>query len=1007
MTRIFPLLGATLLLASPSLDAQPAPAQKQQGTDNAQRPTPNAPNPLLQKASAAFNRGMLRQNERKFPEALAAYKEFLVLGKQAGLTPPILVPAHQNMANIYLQQNKKTEFEAELRQVIAAKPDEPYALAQLAGFDVEKRNYDEAARFANKALALKPPAPIQAQAYYALGMLATAKRDTPAAEKAFGQAAKLAPSNPQAHYSYGLALAARKQYDAAIKAMEKATSLAPNFPAAWMTLGGLKQEKGDFNAALAAYDNLLKADKTHREGLFSRAFVLQRLGRIPEAIKAYQAYLGTKPARTDPNTFAARFNLGESYLIMDNAEAAKVQLLEAVKLNAKNARAWATLGYAQAAEAARLRLAEQQAAFNASETSYNKALALDPNEPTILDGLAAMYEKSGKTDEALILNNKRLRAEPKNIAHRYRQARILAMKKDADGIYKTWTDYRQQMPNDIRGFAQAANILEVQSKYKEANAEWNLWLANHPSDAQALLAVAQNLTQMGQTKDAEAQYQKVLALDRTAANITNPQEKPAAIAAAEAYAIEALRGLALLAQSDKNMDAAIDRWQQVKAAEFAQAKRTGRNPNSATFRALASAYERANKPELAIKEFESMAAQFPKDGTPFVDMARILEATGKIDDAAEAYRKGAERVKDPLDYRLQTAELYRRHAKFEQALAVYEKLRMDYPNDTRPLTTMAQLYEQTGKDEKALQVYATLLKADKTQTWIPGKQAQALARLKRWNEARAIFEKEIASNPNDYQVYADLNNLYKSEGNPDGYLTFLTGQLEKFPFRRTLMAVLLDQYAARMREDEGWALLRAAAEKHAKEQLVLESYAAILSDRKKDAEALGIWRKISALNPKDIPTQKALIAALDKNNLVDEGTQLLLTLSERADFTAEQRQTLQFQLAARYVNTGRKDDAVSIYQRVLKQSPDDVLTAGALANLYTTMGREADAVPLLKGLRERTTIPVQSRARIALKLGELLEKLGRKPDALTEYRNAVKLDANVPDAAEAIKRLEK
>ena len=391
------------------------------------------------------------------------------------------------------------------------------------------------------------------------------------------------------------------------------------------------------------------------------------------------------------------------YLITGNNSAAKLHLREAVKRNPKNARAWASLAYAETNEAAAtVPPAQRGAAFDQAETHYNKSLALDPKDPMTLDGLALLYEKANKYDDALVLNHKRLAAEPKNIEHYYRQARIYAMQRKPEEISKTWLAFRKLLPNDSRSYSEAAGVLQAQGRYAEANAEWNLWLAKHPDDAQSQLAVAQNLAAMGSTKQAEEQFQSVLKLDRTASKVTDPKAKPAAIAAAESVYIEALRGLAQLAQTDKNWDAAIDGWQRVKVAEAAQAARTERPTNPATFRALASAYERAKKPELALKEYESLAVQFPKDSTPFADISRLLEEAGKLDEAAEALRKAAARTNDPLEYRLQIAEMYRRRNKFDQALATYEALRTDFPKDTRPLGTMAQLYEQTGKDDKAL-----------------------------------------------------------------------------------------------------------------------------------------------------------------------------------------------------------------------------------------------------------------------------------------------------------------
>lgn len=983
--------------------AQPAPPN----STKPNAPTPTVMPPLVQKAAAAFNRGMLRQNEKRYAEALKAYREFLDVGTQAKLPPTTLLPAYQNMVLIYLQQGKQVELEATLRKVVAIDGKNAFGLAQLAGFAAERKNYKEAESFANRALALKPTAPIQAQAYYALGTVANAKRDAAGAEKAFAQTVKLAPQNAQARYAYALALAKRNQREAAIKEAEKAVSLAPNFLPALFYLGAVRQQKSDFTGALSAYDSLLKYDKTNREALFSRAFVLQRIGQAGAAAKAYVVYLEMYPKTSDLNAFAARFNLGQLSIINNNLSVAKKQLTAAVKINAKNAQAWSSLAYTEAAEAANIFQSQpRKALFDSAEAHYNKALTLAPNDKIALDGLALLYEKANNYDDALVLNRKRLTADPKNIDHYYRQARIYTMQRKANEVYETWTEYRKAAPDDSRSYFEAAGILQAQGKYTEANAEWKLWLAKHPDDGQAQLAVAQNLAQIGNNAEAETQFQSVLKLDKTASKITDPKRKPEALAAAETLHIEALRGLALLAQKENKMDAAIDYWQRVKIEESAQSARTQRPTNPATFRALASAYERAQKPELALKEFESLAAQFPKDGTPFVDMARLLEAQGKLDEAANAYRKGAERTNDPLDYRLQIAEMYRRRGKFDQALTAYEGLRTEYPKDTRPLATMAQLYEQTGKDEKAFATYEALLKSDPKQTWIPAKQAQVLIRLKRWNEARALFEKEIAQNPEDYQRYADLARVYMEEGKPDGYLNFLRLQLEKFPFRRTLKAVTLDQFIQRKQEEEGWRLLRENVEKNGKDKLVLEAYANLLSQRKKDAEALATWRRIAALNSKDIPAHTELIAQLDRNNLTEEATKLLESLNDRADVPVEQKRPLRSQLATRYVQQNRKEDAVKLYEQVRKQTPGDVEVTADLASLYVTLGRDADALPLYKTLRDSSSYPPSVRAQIAVRMGELLEKLGRKPEALTEYKNAVRLDPNAQNATAAVKRLE-
>ncbi len=112
-------------------------------------------------------------------------------------------------------------------------------------------------------------------------------------------------------------------------------------------------------------------------------------------------------------------------------------------------------------------------------------------------------------------------------------------------------------------------------------------------------------------------------------------------------------------------------------------------------------------------------------------------------------------------------------------------------------------------------------------------------------------------------------------------------------------------------------------------------------------------------------------------------------------------------MAARYVQQNRKDEAVKLYEKVIKQAPDDDAESTAeLANLYVTLGREADAIPLYRNLRERTSYPPNVRAQIAVRAAELLEKQGKKAEALTEYKIALRLDPKAQNASDAVKRLE-
>src|SRR5579862_850763 len=178
-------------------------------------PHPGAQAPLppeLKKISDAYGKAIAFHKAKKYPEAIAAYEEFVSLANAAKVASGLVLSAYSNMAIIYQETNDQKHFAETLRKIIALDPTNPRPLAQLAIIESSEHNFDAAAVNANKALALKPPKDIASSAHFVKGNVAVSHKDFSTAAIEFGQSANLTPANAMAHSNFGLALAELKRY---------------------------------------------------------------------------------------------------------------------------------------------------------------------------------------------------------------------------------------------------------------------------------------------------------------------------------------------------------------------------------------------------------------------------------------------------------------------------------------------------------------------------------------------------------------------------------------------------------------------------------------------------------------------------------------------------------------------------------------------------------------------------------------------------------------------------
>ena len=123
---------------------------------------------------------------------------------------------------------------------------------------------------------------------------------------------------------------------------------------------------GNLDGALGFYDEILRYEPSNSRALSGKAGVLRRLGKTEEAIAALDAVVATDPGNPGALLERARLHLEEGHLTeaFDSAE-------KLVRVSPDDARGWVIKGDA---------LAEMER-FDEGRESYNKALALEPDNP--------------------------------------------------------------------------------------------------------------------------------------------------------------------------------------------------------------------------------------------------------------------------------------------------------------------------------------------------------------------------------------------------------------------------------------------------------------------------------------------------------------------------------------------------------------------------------------------------------------------------------------------------
>ncbi|HET9301010.1 MAG TPA: tetratricopeptide repeat protein, partial [Candidatus Polarisedimenticolaceae bacterium] len=222
-------------------------------------------------------------------------------------------------------------------------------------------------------------------------------------------------------------------FEAALGPLEDAAAGAEGSPQLLYNLGVVLERQGRIEDAIRQFQACLARDPRYVAAAYNLGRLLHKTGRFEEAAAAHRQALAA-----DPRHVLSLVGLGEALRASGKLEEARRAYVAATGVDASNAYAWNGLGATLAQGG---KPAEAEAAFR-------RALALEPQRPDIRTNLGWALLDQGKAREAEPFFREAMRARPDHLGTRNGFARALAESGRVDEARALFEETLRLAPDD-------------------------------------------------------------------------------------------------------------------------------------------------------------------------------------------------------------------------------------------------------------------------------------------------------------------------------------------------------------------------------------------------------------------------------------------------------------------------------------------------------------------------------------------------------------------------------
>lgn len=548
--------------------------------------------------------------------------------------------------------------------------------------------------------------------------------------------------------------------------------------------------------------------------------------------------------------------------------------------------------------------------LNQAIEHYREALKADPQASFLADELSDLYIQAGRLRDAIEEAKAAIDKNPNDANARRILGRI----------------YTRLLGDPRQGRISEEMVQRAIEQYKKLSE-----LA--PKDIEVWLTLGRLYKLAQNSVESEAAYKKVLEL--------------------EGDHEEALIGLAMVYS---------DLGDQPRAAEMLR-RVVAKNPSVRTLTALARSYEQQRDYKQAAETFRRALDMAPDNEELRYALAENLLMTDNVEEALKTFQELSEQ--DPKDYRslLRISQIYRQQGKFPEARSALDKAKAAAPENLEVLYHDVNLLEAEGKTDQAIKALKDIVDSTRKSAYSSAERSN-----------RAVFLERLGS-------------MYRANGQYDeAVATFQELRSLSKDLEARATAQTSDTYRQAKQFRKAAEEIEPVYRKNTEDRMVAVVRATVLADLGKADEAINTIRKL--LKGRQNPTLDDLLLLgqiYEKTKRYDEMgrvTEEALKLAK----TNEEKASVLFMRGAMFERKKQYDQAEAAFREVLRLDPENASAMNYLGYMFADRNvRLEEALELIRKALERDP----HNGAYLDSLGWVYYRLGRLEEAEEYLRRAV------------------
>ncbi len=399
-----------------------------------------------------------------------------------------------------------------------------------------------------------------------------------------------------------------------------------------------------------------------------------------------------------------------------------------------------------------------------AEAALNRALAIRPLEPEIIQLFGLIRQRQGRLPEAEKFYRKALAL--KALAHvHYNLGTLYYQQSRIDEAAAAFAEAARLKPNYVEALLRAGQMQHIKSDFAAAEKSFCQVLRIQPNYLLAKQFLGGVLADAGKGEEAERVLRQALPMARDPRQIAAIQHNLAVALKQQRRLPEALELYARAQTGDPNLPMldynrakALEDAGDLEAAVASYKRAVSRDPfNMHAHQDLNHLLYRLGRDGEFLQSLDEAAARNPNIGAMPLLKGSFLFRAGRYDEAADALERAAKLMPKFAAPHDMLGQLHARAGRFEDAIAAHERAIAIEPKNVGILNGLADAFLQSNDPERARDAAQRAIAID------PAHQGA----LSRWGLALRKLEDAREAELNDYESMVQIFDLPPPEGYAD------------------------------------------------------------------------------------------------------------------------------------------------------------------------------------------------------------------------------------------------